>query len=151
MNDTVLERFLRYVAIDTQSSEESTSYPAPRSNSTAETPGRELSGMGLADVTLDQWGYVMATLPGNVPRSTLRSARCRHRFDRARRHLPSTSGANVRPQVIQYRGGDIVLPGDTSVVIKESENPELRQNIGKTIVTTDGTTLSARTTRPGLP
>jgi tripeptide aminopeptidase len=152
MNDTVLERFLRYVAIDTQSSEESTSYPSTEKQlDLLKLLAGELSGMGLADVTLDQWGYVMATLPGNIPKEhpafgKVPTIGLIAHVDTS----PSTSGANVKPQVIQYRGGDIVLSGDTSVVIKESENPELRQNIGKTIVTTDGTTLLGADDKAGV-
>lgn len=152
MNDTVLERFLRYVAIDTQSSEESTTYPSTEKQlDLLKLLAGELNQLGLSDVTLDQYGYVMATLPGNVPKG-------HPAFGKAPvvgliAHVdtsPSASGANVKPQVIQYRGGDVVLPGDTSVVIKESENPELKQNIGKTIVTTDGTTLLGADDKAGV-
>ena len=152
MNDTVLERFLRYVAIDTQSSEESTSYPSTEKQlDLLKLLAEELSQLGLSDVTLDQCGYVMATLPGNVPEGhpafgKVPAVGLIAHVDTS----PSASGANVKPQVIQYQGGDIVLPGDTSVVIKESENPELKQNIGKTIVTTDGTTLLGADDKAGV-
>ena len=63
---------------------------------------------------------------------------------------PSESGANVKPQVIDYKGGDIVLPGDKTVVIKDSENPELRHNVGKKVVTSDGTTLLGADDKAGL-
>jgi tripeptide aminopeptidase len=93
----------------------------------------------------------MATLPGNVPGD-------HPAFDKVPAvgliaHVdtsPSASGANVRPQVIHYKGGDIALPGDASVIITESENPELKQNIGRTIVTSDGTTLLGADDKAGI-
>jgi tripeptide aminopeptidase len=63
---------------------------------------------------------------------------------------PSTSGTNVKPQIITYNGGDIVLPGDPSVVIKKSENPELKNNVGRKIVTSDGTTLLGADDKAGV-
>ena len=113
MNDTVLDRFLRYVAIDTQSSEESTSYPSTEKQlDLLKLLAGELRQMGLSNVSLDQWGYVMATLPGNVPKGhpafgKVPAVGLIAHVDTS----PSASGANVKPQVIQYRGGNIVLPG----------------------------------------
>lgn len=152
MNDTVLDRFLRYVAIDTQSSEESASYPSTEKQlDLLKLLAEELRRMGLSNVSLDQWGYVMATLPGNVPEGHAA-------FGKAPAvgliaHVdtsPSASGANVKPQVIEYKGGNLVLPGDPSVVITEAENPELKQNIGKKIVTADGTTLLGADDKAGV-
>ena len=152
MNDTVLDRFLRYVAIDTQSSEESTSYPSTEKQlDLLKLLAEELRQMGLSNVSLDQWGYVMATLPGNVPEGhpafgKVPAVGLIAHVDTS----PSASGANVKPQVIEYKGGNIVLPGDPSVVITEAENPELKQNIGKTIVTADGTTLLGADDKAGV-
>jgi len=152
MNDTVLDRFLRYVAIDTQSSEESTSYPSTEKQlDLLNLLAEELRRMGLSNVSLDQWGYVMATLPGNVPEGhpafgKVPAVGLIAHVDTS----PSASGANVKPQVIEYKGGNIVLPGDPSVVITEAENPELKQNIGKTIVTADGTTLLGADDKAGV-
>ncbi len=152
MNDTVLDRFLRYVAIDTQSSEESTSYPSTEKQlDLLKLLAEELRRMGLSNVSLDQWGYVMATLPGNVPEGhpafgKVPAVGLIAHVDTS----PSASGANVKPQVIEYKGGNIVLPGDPSVVITEAENPELKQNIGKTIVTADGTTLLGADDKAGV-
>ncbi|HTY61636.1 MAG TPA: peptidase T [Acidobacteriota bacterium] len=152
MNDTVLDRFLRYVAIDTQSSEESTTYPSTEKQwNLLKLLAGELGQLGLTDVTLDEYGYVMATLPGNVPEK--HPAFGKVPVVGLIAHVdtsPSTSGAGVKPQVIEYKGGDIVLPGDSSVVITETENPELKQNIGKTIVTTDGTTLLGADDKAGV-
>jgi tripeptide aminopeptidase len=152
MNDTVLERFLRYVVIDTQSSEESDSYPSTEKQlNLLRLLTDELIQLGLPEVTLDKWGYVMAKLPGNVPENHPAFGKVPPigliaHVDTS----PSTTGANVKPQVIRYQGGDIVLPGDPSVVITESENPELKQNIGKTIVTADGTTLLGADDKAGV-
>jgi len=152
MNDTVLDRFLRYVAIDTQSSEESTSYPSTEKQlDLLKLLAEELRQMGLSDVSLDQWGYVMATLPGNVPEGhpafgKVPAVGLIAHVDTS----PSASGANVKPQAIEYKGGNIVLPGDPSVAITEAENPELKQNIGKTIVTADGTTLLGADDKAGV-
>ena len=152
MNDTVLDRFLRYVAIDTQSSEESTSYPSTEKQlDLLKLLAEELRQIGLSNVSLDQWGYVMATLPGNVPEGhpafgKVPAVGLIAHVDTS----PSASGANVKPQVIEYKGGNLVLPGDPSVVITEAENPELKQNIGKKIVTADGTTLLGADDKAGV-
>jgi tripeptide aminopeptidase len=152
MNDTVLERFLRYVAIDTQSSEESTTYPSTEKQlNLLKLLSGELSRMGLWDVTLDQWGYVMARLPGNIPKGHPACGKVPAiGFIAHVDTSPSASGTDVKPQVLQYQGGDIALPGDASVVITEAENPELKQNIGKTIVTSDGTTLLGADDKAGV-
>src|SRR6478672_11770874 len=135
--NTLLERFLRYVRIDTKADEKSTSYPS--------SPGQlvlgkmlrdELLAMGLADAVQNEHGLVFATVPGNVPGAPTIA------FNAHVDTSPETTGTNVDPQVIRdYRGGDIVLPKDRSKVIRVSENPELNALVGKTIITTDGTTL----------
>jgi tripeptide aminopeptidase len=152
MQETVLDRFLRYVVIDTQSSEESTTYPSTEKQlDLLKLLAAELTQLGLKDVNLDGWGYVMATLPANISRNNPAYGKVPPigliaHVDTS----PSTSGANVKPQVIDYRGGDIVLPGDKSVIITEAENPELKQNIGRTIVTSDGTTLLGADDKAGV-
>jgi tripeptide aminopeptidase len=146
MNQTVLERLLRYVAIDTQSQEDSETYPSTSKQfDLLNLLVKELQELGLANVSIDKYGYVIATLPSNVSYKVPSVGFIAH-VDTS----PSASGANVKPQVIKYQGGDIVLPGDRSVIIKESENPELKNNIGKTIVTTDGTTLLGADDKAGI-
>ena len=152
MNETVLDRFLRYVAMDTQSSEESSTYPSTEKQlDLLKLLVSELAQLGLSDVTLDKWGYVMATLPGNISKDNpeFRDVPVIGLIAHVDTS-PSVSGANVKPQVIVYHGGDIVLPGDRSVVIAESENPELERNIGKQIVTSDGTTLLGADDKAGV-
>jgi tripeptide aminopeptidase len=153
MNQAALERFLRYAAIDTQSSEESETYTStPKQLELLNLLVKELEDMGVPQVTIDTHGYVTASIPSNLPPS--------HRahgkvpaigFIAHVDTSPSASGAHVQPQVIEnYKGGDIVLPGNPSVVISSSENPELQKNIGKTIVTSDGTTLLGADNKAGV-
>ena len=152
MNTTALERFLRYAGIDTQSAEDSTSYPSTAKQ--FDLLGllvTELKELGLSDASMDEHGYVMASVPGNLPPD--HAAHDRIPVIGFMAHVdtsPSTSGKDVKPQVFEYRGGDVVLPGDPSVVISVSENPELADNIGKTIVTSDGTTLLGADDKAGI-
>jgi len=153
MKESALDRFIRYAKIDTQSGEESQTYPSTHKQfDLLNLLVKELKDLGMKDVEIDQHGYVMATLPGNLPKTDKASGKVPvigfvSHVDTS----PSTTGANVKPQIIQnYQGGDIVLPGDNSVVLRVSENPELKHNIGKTIVTTDGTTLLGADDKAGL-
>jgi tripeptide aminopeptidase len=147
-----LDRFLRYAVIDTQSSEDSQTYPSTAKQfDLLNLLLKELKDLGLADASIDKNGYVMATLPSNVPKGHKAHGKIPRigliaHVDTS----PSASGANVKPQVITYRGGDVVLPANPSVVIRESENPALKPNIGKTIVTTDGTTLLGADDKAGI-
>ena len=139
------ERFLRYVRIDTQSDEDSETYP-----STAKQLDLlrlllgELQELGLADAAIDEHGYVTATLPATVDREVPAIAFFAH-VDTAR----ECSGANVKPQRLRYEGGDIVL-GDSGQVIRPPESPELQHHVGHEIVTTDGTTLLGADDKSGL-
>ena len=153
MKETVLDRFLRYVKIDTQSQDDVETYPSTAKQlDLLNLLVKELQELGLKDVSIDNYGYVMATLPGNVPASDPASGKVPTiGFIAHVDTSPSTSGANVKPQMIQdYQGGDIVLPGDSSVVIRDAENPELKKNIGKTIITSDGTTLLGADDKAGI-
>ena len=152
MKETVLDRFLRYVKIDTQSKEDVQTYPSTSKQfDLLNLLVQELKELGVAEVRIDQHGYVMATILSNVPKT-----------DRAFGKIPAVgfiahvdtspevSGANVKPQVITYHGGDIVLPADHSVVLRVDENPELKHCIGKTIITADGTTLLGADNKAGV-
>jgi tripeptide aminopeptidase len=152
MNQTALERFLRYARIDTQSAEDSMTYPSTDKQwDLLKLLATELNELSLRDVTIDEHGYVMATLPGNLAPD--HPARGKVPVIGLIAHVdtsPSTSGKNVTPQVLEYRGGDIVLPGDPNVVIRESENPTLLDNIGRKVVTSDGTTLLGADDKAGI-
>ncbi|MCX6998081.1 MAG: peptidase T [Kiritimatiellaeota bacterium] len=152
MNQSALERFLRYVRIDTQSAEDATRYPSTAKQfDLLKLLVAELQDLGLRDVVLDERGLVMASVPGNLPPG--HPARGRVPVIGLIAHVdtsPSVSGKDVRPQVVEYRGGDLTLPGDGSVVIRASENPELLDNVGRTIVTSDGTTLLGADDKAGV-
>ncbi len=152
MKETALDRFLRYVRIDTQSAEEATTYPSTEKQlDLLKLLETEMNKLGLRDVTMDEHGYVTGTLPSNlVPdhpafRKVPVIGLIAH-VDTS----PSTSGKDVKPQVLEYQGGDIVLSGDPSVVITAAENPELADNIGRTVVTSDGTTLLGADDKAGI-
>jgi tripeptide aminopeptidase len=153
MNETVLDRLQRYVVIDTQSVEDSTTYPSTEKQWTLlNLLVKELKDLGVPDVRIDKYGYVTATIPSNLVQSDKAFGKVPPvGFIAHVDTSPEVSGANVKPQVIKdYKGGDIVLPGDKSVVVRVSENPQLANNVGKTIVTTDGTTLLGADDKAGL-
>jgi tripeptide aminopeptidase len=153
MKQSALERFLRYARIDTQSKEDPTSYPSTAKQfDLLNLLVAELNEIGARDVAIDSYGYVTATIPSNLPAShPKRDSVPTIGFIAHVDTSPSASGAGVRPQVIDpYGGGDLVLPGDPSVVIRASENPELKRNLGKAIVTSDGTTLLGADDKAGV-
>ncbi|SFO24077.1 peptidase T. Metallo peptidase. MEROPS family M20B [Bradyrhizobium sp. Ghvi] len=144
---TVTERFLRYVTIDTQSDPNS---PASPSTEKQKDLGRllvtELKAMGIADAHLDDYGYVYATIPANTPKKVPVICFCSH-MDTS----PDVTGKDVKPQIVKnYRGGDIILPADQSQVIRFTEHPALKNQIGNDIITTDGTTLLGADNKAGV-
>lgn len=149
MIEPALNKFLRYAVIDTQSKENSETFPSSlKQFDLANLLVKELLELGLTDAAVDENCYVTATLPANISES--------HKVPTIGfiAHVdtsPDVSGANVKPQIIQnYQGGDIVLPGDNSVVIRESETPKLKKCVGHTLVTTDGTTLLGADNKSGV-
>ncbi|RPH36574.1 peptidase T [bacterium] len=152
MNESALDRFIRYAKIDTQSKDDVEDYPSTKKQfDLLNLLLKELKELGLQDARIDKYGYVMATVPSNLPRNHPAHGKVPTiGFISHVDTSPSASGTNVKPQVVTYKGGDLVLPGDNSVVIRTSENPELQQNIGKTIVTSDGTTLLGADDKAGL-
>ncbi|MCK5573521.1 MAG: peptidase T [Bacteroidetes bacterium] len=153
MRETALDRFIRYAKIDTQSQDESETYPSTQKQfDLLNLLVEELKSLGVRNVSIDEHGYVMGTIPSNLPKdhraySKVPAVGFVAHVDTS----PSTSGKDVKPQIIDsYKGGDIVLPGDPTVVITEAENPELKTNIGKTIVTSDGTTLLGADDKAGI-
>ena len=147
MADTVLDRFLRYVVIDTQSDPQSQSQPSTeKQKNLGRVLVEELLAIGLSDAHLDEHGYVYATIPGNTDKTVPVICWCSH-MDTA----PDFTGTNVKPQVVRnYQGGDIVLPGDASRIIRAAEHHELSNQIGNDIVTSDGTTLLGADDKAGL-
>ena len=144
---TVTERLLRYVVIDTQSDASSPTCP---STAKQKDLGRllesELKTMGIADAQLDEHGYVYATIPANTTRKVPVICFCSH-MDTS----PDCTGTNVRPQIVRnYRGGDITLPADPAQIIRVAEHPELKNQIGNDIITTDGTTLLGADNKAGV-
>ena len=142
--DDVLERFLRYVKVDTQSDDDSETYPSTAKQlDLGKLLADELREIGLEDVELTEHGYVFATLPGSSGPTVGLIA-----------HMDTSSdesGTNVKPQVVRdYDGGDIVLPGDPRKVLRASENPVLAERKGHDIVTTDGTTLLGADDKAGV-
>src|SRR3954464_6078440 len=131
----VTERFLRYVVIDTQSDPASPTCPSTENQKNlGRLLASELQAIGLTDAHLDEHGYVYATIPATTDKKVPVICFCSH-MDTS----PDCSGANVRPQIVKnYRGGDIVLPADTTQVIRVAEHLELEKQIGNDIVTTDG-------------
>ena len=151
MNQSALERFLRYAQIDTQSNEDSETYPSTMKQfDLAHLLVTKLTELGLKP-ELDEHCYVLATIPSNVPVGDPAYGKVPTvAFIAHMDTSPEVTGANVKPQVIKYNGGDIVLPGDTSVILKASENPGLARCMGHTLVTTDGTTLLGSDNKSGI-
>jgi tripeptide aminopeptidase len=143
----LLDRFLRYVQIETTAREGASGYPS--------SPGQlelgllllgELKELGLADAKQSEYGIVVATLKPTIAGRAPIIA-----FNSHVDTSPETSGAGVKPQVIRdYRGGDLVLPGDPRQVIRVSENPDLERCHGHTLITTDGTTLLGGDDKAGI-
>ncbi len=150
--EPVLDRFLRYARIDTQSAEDVEAVPSTRTQlDLARLLAGELKALGVRKVSLDAHGYVMAAIPSNLPKGHPAHGRVPRVGLVA--HLdtsPSASGARVKPQVLTYRGGDLVLPGDRAVVIRADENPALAAEVGRRIVTSDGTTLLGADDKAGI-
>jgi len=143
----ILERFLHYVSMDTQSSDQSDSFPSTAKQvNLANRLKQELEELGLTDVVVNQWGYLLASLETNLSKKVPTIALLAH-LDTS----PDVSGANVKPLIHRaYDGRDIVLSKKAGVVLKVSENPYLKEQIGKTLITSDGTTLLGADDKAGI-
>ena len=144
--EKILDRFLRYVSVDTQSCEESESQPsAAKELDLLGMLRDELLAMGVK-AELDEFGYVMATIPSNIDKDAPKLGFIAH-VDTA----PDASGKDVKPQIIpDYDGGDIALKGVPGLFLKPAEFPELLGHKGETLVTTDGTTLLGADDKAGV-
>ncbi|MCP4194525.1 MAG: peptidase T [Planctomycetaceae bacterium] len=145
--ERLLTRFLRYVSIDTTANDNTDDYPSSDGQfALGRVLVEELKQMGVDQVSQDERGIVMASVPGNT-KQTAPTVVLNSHLDTS----PETTGKNVKPQVIRdYRGGDIALPTQPSRVIRIAENPELNDLIGCTLITTDGTTLLGADDKAGL-
>ena len=143
----LLGRFLRYVQIDTTASEAASSYPSsPGQLVLGKLLASELREMGLKEVEHDGKGLVWASVP-----ATVGGQRPVVAFNAHLDTSPETTGKNVKPHVIRgYAGGDIPLGGDPRKIIRVADNPELKQLVGKTLITTDGTTLLGADDKAGV-
>ncbi|GKU81892.1 peptidase T [Niallia sp. NCCP-28] len=147
MRNNIIDRFISYAVVDTQSNENNDSCPS--------TPGQltlgnllveELKEIGMKDVTIDEFGYVMATLPANTDKPLPTIGFLAH-LDTA----TDFTGKNVRPQIIEnYDGEDILLNKNLHIVLSPKEFPELKNYIGHTLLTTDGTTLLGADNKAGI-
>ncbi|UYO00730.1 MAG: peptidase T [Devosia sp.] len=147
MTDTVLDRFLRYVVIDTQSDGNSFNQPSTaKQKDLGRVLVEDLQAIGLSDAHLDEHGYVYATIPANTDKADVPViCFCAH-MDTA----PDFTGTDVRPKLHRnYAGGDITL-GNSGRIIRVADHPELANQIGNDIVTTDGTTLLGADDKAGV-
>lgn len=145
--NSLLDRFCRYVRIDTQADEASRTYPSsPGQLELGRLLVRELQEIGLRDAAVDEHGIVMATIPATQTRLAPVIAWIAH-LDTS----PETSGRNVNPVVHRYYdGGDITLLGDPTKVLRVADNPDLANYHGQTLITTDGTTLLGADNKAGV-
>jgi tripeptide aminopeptidase len=151
--EPLLNRFVRYAQIDTQSSDSSKTYPSTeKQKDLLRVLVDDLKAAGLSDGAMDEWGYVVATLPSNIPPS--HPAHGKVPTIGLIAHVDTyheVSGANVKPQVHEhYDGRDMTLPGDPSIVIRVADEPALEACRGLTIITTDGTTLLGADDKAGV-
>ena len=141
---TVSERFLRYVSFDTQSDPESPTCPSTEKQKVlgAELV-TEMKAMGIADAFMDEHGYVYGTVPGDERLPVI--GLIAH-MDTA----PGCSGANIKPRIVDYKGGDIVLNEALGLTMTETDFPSLRNHYGKHLIVTDGTTLLGADDKAGV-
>jgi tripeptide aminopeptidase len=147
--EPVMDRFLRYVKIDTQSQEDQTTTPSTRKQlNLANLLAKELTNLGAQNVRVSEFGIVYATLPGNLPdNSKVPVVGFIAHMDTS----PAVSGENVNAIIHKnYQGGDITLPKDTTQVITVAKNPVLKTLIGDDIITADGTTLLGSDDKSGV-
>lgn len=149
MRQKILDRFLRYVSVDTASDPESPTQPSTQKQlDLSRLLVEELLEMGVKDVSLDEHGYVMATIPSNLPGGNKGTV---IGFIAHVDSAPDAPGLNVKPQIItDYNGEDIVINREKGMVMKTEEFPELLNYKGQTLITTDGNTLLAADDKAGI-
>lgn len=144
--EKILDRFLRYVAVETTSNDESDSQPSSACQlDLLRMLADELNAMGVK-ATLDEWGYVMATIPSNIDKEVPAVGFIAH-VDTA----PDASGKDIKPRIVEnYDGEDVVLNQELGIKIPVSDFPEIKQYKGQTLVVTDGTTLLGADDKAGV-
>ena len=143
----VTERFLKYVKYDTKSDEESLTIPStPGQLVLAKALVKELTEIEMQDVSLSEYGYIIATLPSNIDKKLPTIGFIAH-MDTS----PDMSGANVTPIIVEnYSGKDLILNKEHNIVLSPKLFPELNSYLGKTLITTDGTTLLGADDKAGI-
>ncbi|MDF2673783.1 MAG: pepT [Clostridiales bacterium] len=143
----VTERFLKYVTYNTKSDEESTTIPSTKNQLVlGEELGKELKEIGMQDVSLDKNGYIMATLPSNMDSKVPTIGFIAH-MDTS----PDMPGENIKPKLVKnYDGGDIILNKDKNIVLSPNDFSDLKDYVGKDLITTDGTTLLGADDKAGV-
>ncbi|MDD2622735.1 MAG: peptidase T [Bacteroidales bacterium] len=147
MRNQILKRFLSYIAVDSQSNPDSISFPSTDNQKVfAMQLVDELKSIGVSNAYMDEWGYVMASIPANTDKQIPAIGFFAH-MDTA----PDADGVCVHPQIIEnYQGNDIILNAKQELMIQTADFPELLKYIGKTIICTDGTTLLGADDKAGI-
>lgn len=145
---TIVDRFLKYVAFDTQSAEDATTTPSTAKQlKLAEYLRDELSQMGLTEVEMDENGYVYATLPATAGHDNVPTIGFISHMDTS----PDCSGANIHPRIVKsYDGSDIVLDAEAGIVTSPKKFPELLDHVGEDLIVTDGHTLLGADDKAGI-
>lgn len=144
---TVVDRFLKYVTFATQSDEESGITPSTSGQRVfAEALVKELEALGLEEISLDDNSYLMATLPSNMEDKEVPTIGFISHLDTS----PDMSGEGVKPRIVSYAGGDIVLNEAENIVLSPRMFPEMEQYIGQDLIVTDGTTLLGADDKAGV-
>ena len=142
--EPVEKRFLRYVSYETTSDESSETCPSTANQKVLGAAiVEEMLAMGIADARMDENGYVYGTVPGDPSLPTI--GLIAH-MDTA----PDASGANIRPRIVEYTGGDILLNGEKGIYLRETDYESLKRNHGKHLIVTDGTTLLGADDKAGV-
>jgi tripeptide aminopeptidase len=145
--ESLADRFKKYVQIDTQSDPDSATIPSTeKQKNLGRVLVQELLELGISDAHIDEYGYVYATIPANTSKTVPVICFCSH-MDTS----PDCSGLNVKPIVHHnYQGQDLILPDDTTIVLKQIEHPDLQNQIGNDIITASGTTLLGADNKAGV-
>ncbi|HEX3010279.1 MAG TPA: tripeptide aminopeptidase PepT, partial [Bacteroidales bacterium] len=144
--EKITERFIRYAKIDTQSDDNSEACPStPGQMVLANMLVQEMKDMGMHNVSVDEHGYVMATLPANITKEVSVIGFLAH-LDTS----PDFTARNVNPQLVEFTGNDIVLHEKENIILSSSDFPALKDYIGQTLITSDGTTLLGADDKAGI-